>query len=146
MRSNTHFDQDQLAIVQLTREMAEKQGPWLQETLRQYAEVEDVAFATECVGGQDSYSTWGMEWKGEEVETYRIWCSPNFFDVMGIRIVEGRNFTGDTDSGYIINSFVRDHYGVGLGPISGLSNEIVGICEEVSLPRPERRRLRLSFR
>ena len=145
MRSNTHFDQDQLAIVQLTREMAEKQGPWLQETLRQYAEVEDVAFATECVGGQDSYSTWCMEWKGEEVETYRIWCSPNFFDVMGIRIVEGRNFTGDTDSGYIINSFVRDHYGVGLGPISGLSNEIVGICEEVSFTSARKEKAPIVF-
>ena len=64
-----------------------------------------MAFATEYVGGQDSYSTWGMKWKGEEAETYRIWCSPNFFDVMGIRIIEGRNFTGDTDSGYIINAF-----------------------------------------
>ena len=106
MHSSTKFDQDQLAIVELTSEMAGKQSSWLQETLRQYPEVEDVAFATEYVGGQDSYSTWGMKWKGEEAETYRIWCSPNFFDVMGIRIIEGRNFTGDTDSGYIINAFL----------------------------------------
>lgn len=145
MRSNTNFDQDQLAIVQLTSEMVEKQGTWLQETLRQYAEVEDVAFATECVGGQDSYSKWSMEWKGEKTNTYRLWCSPNFFDVMGIKIVEGRNFTGDTDSGYIINSFVRDHYGVGLGLISGLSNEIVGICEEVSFTSARKEKAPIVF-
>lgn len=72
MHSSTKFDQDQLAIVELTSEMAGKQSSWLQETLRQYPEVEDVAFATEYVGGQDSYSTWGMKWKGEEAETYRI--------------------------------------------------------------------------
>lgn len=145
MHSSTKFDQDQLAIVELTSEMAGKQSSWLQETLRQYPEVEDVAFATEYVGGQDSYSTWGMKWKGEEAETYRIWCSPNFFDVMGIRIIEGRNFTGDTDSGYIINAFLRDHYGVGIGPLSDLDGEIVGICEEVAFTSARKEKVPIVF-
>lgn len=145
MRSNTKFDQDQLAVIELTGEMVEKQSSWLQETLRQYPEVEDVAFATEYVGGQDSYSTWGMKWKGEEAETYRIWCSPNFFDVMGIRIIEGRNFTGDTDSGYIINAFLRDHYGVGIGPLSDLDGEIVGICEEVAFTSARKEKVPIVF-
>lgn len=145
MRSNTKFDQDQLAVIELTGEMVKKQSSWLQETLRQYPEVEDVAFATEYVGGQDAYSTMGMKWKGEEAETYRIWCSPNFFDVMGIRIIEGRNFTGNMDSGYIINAFVRDRYGVGLGPLGDLKGEIVGICEEVAFTSARKGKVPIVF-
>ena len=132
MRVNTNFDQDQLAVINLTREMAVERGSWLREALRQYPEVEDVAFASGYIGGQDSYTTGAMEWRGEEAKTFFINCSPNFFKVMGIDIIDGRDFTGDTDNGAIINSYLRDNYGVEVGTVISGETDVVGVCEEIA--------------
>lgn len=83
------FDKDQLAVVKLNGEIYQNNRDTYREQLRNYPEIEDVAFAAEKLGGQDSYSTWTLTYNGEDISIFGLFVSHNFLSVMGIGTVEG---------------------------------------------------------
>ena len=104
--------------------------------------MEDVAFALEGMGFSDSYSTFTLELEGQQVRCFSIYCSHNFLDVMGIPVVDGRNFLVSDVGNAIMNQRLKDLGGKieiteGMGSIIGqtsdvrinsLRNETVPIC------------------
>lgn len=124
------FDRDRLAVVELTSGIVKGNGETFRSEARKYAGIEDVAFAMETIGSQEVYSTETMEWKGQEIQTFQLYCSSNFLDVTGIPIVEGNGFT-DSDAGNVImNISARDAYGMECGPLPGWDSEIKGFCAD----------------
>lgn len=83
------FDKDQLAVVKLNGEIYNNNRATYREQLLNYPEIEDVAFAAEKLGAQDSYSTWTLKYKEQEISVYGLFVSYNFFSVMGIGTVSG---------------------------------------------------------
>lgn len=73
-------------------------------------EFEDVAYSMECMGGQDVYSTSTYNFNGKPIRTFVFYCSPNFLRVMGIPVVEGRDFSESDKSvgSVIINKAAAD--------------------------------------
>ena len=139
---DTGFEKDRVAVVQISSEQYQFKSEWLQERLCSLPEVEDVAFALEGMGFSDSYSTFTLELEGQQVRCFSIYCSHNFLDVMGIPVVDGRNFLVSDVGNAIMNQTMKD-FGAkievmeGMGSIIGqtgnvrinsLRNETAPIC------------------
>ena len=139
---NTGFEKDRIAVVQISSEQYQFKSEWLQERLCSLPEVEDVAFALEGMGFSDSYSTFTLELGGEQVRCFSIYCSHNFLDVMGIPVIDGRNFLVSDVGNAIMNQTLKDLGGKieiteGMGSVIGqtgnvrinsLRNETAPIC------------------
>lgn len=87
------FAKDQVAIVELSGDIYMKYRDSYVNKLKQYPGIEDVAFAQEKVGSQDGYNTNSTLHKGKNLQYFLILCSSNFLQVMGIPVVEGRDFS-----------------------------------------------------
>ena len=139
---DTGFEKDRVAVVQISSEQYQFKSEWLQERLCSLPEVEDVAFALEGMGFSDSYSTFTLELGGEQVRCFSIYCSHNFLDVMGIPVIDGRNFLVSDVGNAIMNQTLKDLGGKieiteGMGSVIGqpgnvrinsLRNETAPIC------------------
>lgn len=139
---DTGFEKDRIAVVQISSEQYQSKSEWLQERLCSLPEVEDVAFALEGMGFSDSYSTFTLELGGEQVRCFSIYCSHNFLDVMGIPVIDGRNFLVSDVGNAIMNQTLKDLGGkieitedmgsiigqTGNVRINSLRNETAPIC------------------
>lgn len=126
---NTGFQKDRIAVVQISAEQYQFKSEWLQERLCSLPEVEDVAFALEGMGFSDSYSTFTLELGGEQVRCFSMYCSHNFLDVMGIPVIDGRNFLVSDIGNAIMNQTLKDLGGKieiteGMGSIIGQTGEV----------------------
>ena len=126
---DTGFEKDRIAVVQISAEQYQFTSEWLQERLCSLPEVEDVAFALEGMGFSDSYSTFTLELEGQQVRCFSIYCSHNFLDVMGIPVVDGRNFLVSDVGNAIMNQRLKDLGGKieiteGMGSIIGQTSDV----------------------
>ncbi|MBP3662121.1 MAG: FtsX-like permease family protein [Bacteroidales bacterium] len=126
---DTGFEKDRIAVVQISAEQYQFKSEWLQERLCSLPEVEDVAFALEGMGFSDSYSTFTLELEGQQVRCFSIYCSHNFLDVMGIPVVDGRNFLVSDVGNAIMNQRLKDLGGKieiteGMGSIIGQTSDV----------------------
>ena len=126
---DTGFEKDRVAVVQISAEQYQFKSEWLQERLCSLPEVEDVAFALEGMGFSDSYSTFTLELGGEQVRCFSMYCSHNFLDVMGIPVIDGRNFLVSDIGNAIMNQTLKDLGGKieiteGMGSIIGQTGEV----------------------
>lgn len=90
---NLGYDKDQIAIVELTSDIYKKSKDVYVQQLKAYPGIEDVAFATNLVGGSDTYSMYEMKYEDQVYYTYVLPVSWNFLRVMGIGVTGGRDFT-----------------------------------------------------
>lgn len=135
---NLGFDKDQVAIVELPQTIVKQHKDVYVSKLKEYAGIEDVAFATSVMGGSDAYSMLPMEYDGKEFYTYMIPVSWNFLRVMGIPVTEGRDFMEadakrDSVDTYIYNRSARERMqmeagheltGNGNGYIAGFAGDV----------------------
>ncbi|MGN1211749.1 MAG: FtsX-like permease family protein [Candidatus Cryptobacteroides sp.] len=129
------FDKDKVAVVKISQNHYSRSSEWLKQRLLALAEVEDVAFSMECMGGSDVYNTSTFNFNGKPIRTFVFYCSPNFLDVMGIPVVEGRNFSESDKTGNsaIINKAAADQ-GINMsegGALDGI--DIIGQTGEVCI-------------
>lgn len=129
------FEKDRVAVVKISQNHYAKSAEWLRQSLMALDEVEDVAFSMECMGGSDVYNTSTFDYNGRPIRTYVFYCSPNFLSVMGIPVVEGRNFSESDRTGrsVIINRAAADQ-GIDMyagGALDGF--EIIGQTGDVCI-------------
>ena len=89
---NQGFDKDRIAIVELNSSIYQTSRDAYVNGLKGHPAIEDVAFAHQKLGTSDSYSTYGMRHTDREFSTFLLDVSPNFLQVMGIPVVQGRDF------------------------------------------------------
>ena len=87
------FDKDQVAVVELNKTLYGEHHETYANRLKEFPGIEDVAFAAEKVAAKDGYNTNGATYKEKEFQYFLIMCSSNFLRVMGIPVVEGRDFS-----------------------------------------------------
>ena len=84
---------------------------------------------------------WGIQHEGVRISLQVYVVEPNFLDVMGIRITEGRNFRQEDQFSLILNEAARREYGsIPLGTEFGIyfatkdgkGTEVVGYAEDVN--------------
>lgn len=131
------FDKDQIAVVRLSGEIYNKYHEAYADKLKQFAGIEDVAFAMEKVGSQDGYNTSSGSVKQKKFQFFMIPASENFLRVMGIPVEEGRDFTHadglSDDYAYIFNHTAKLATGLEVGDMmdSWLEGRIVGLTGDV---------------
>lgn len=103
---NLGFDKDQIAIVELSPEISLLHKDVYSTKLKEYSGIEDVAFSSMLVGGQDSYMMMPMRYDGQEYYTYMMPVSWNFLRVMGMEVTEGRDFMESDARNDSINTFI----------------------------------------
>ncbi|MBQ8502170.1 MAG: FtsX-like permease family protein, partial [Bacteroides sp.] len=104
----------------------------------------DVVGAAKCrdvLGEKDITMEWGIQHEGVRISLQVYVVEPNFLDVMGIRITEGRNFRQEDQFSLILNEAARREYGsIPLGTEFGIyfatkdgkGTEVVGYAEDVN--------------
>lgn len=144
--SNLHFDKDQIAVVELSKSMAKQKGEWLQGVLKQNPMVEEVAFASELMGSQDTYMTEGFVYKEYDFSTFLVFVSSDFLKVMGIPLLEGKDFSEQSKNDVIFNVHAKENFDMQLGPIPSKKLDIVGFCDDVKFNSYRNEQSPIAFR
>lgn len=119
------YDTEQIAVVELTKDLTNN-PELLSERLKSHAAVEDVAYAYQQFGAEESnYMGWGRSYKDlpDGINYKILLVTDNFLRVVGIPVVEGRDFT-PSDSRrdfvtYIFNRTARNRWNMQLGDYVG---------------------------
>ena len=131
------FDKDQVAIVELNETMYDKHHDTYVNRLKENPGIEDVAFAMEKVGSKDGYNTNGGNYKGKDFQYFIIIASSNFLRVMGIPVIEGRDFSKADELSdhvsYIFNRTAMEGLDMQVGDAfdSYSSGHLIGFSDDV---------------
>ena len=129
------FDKENVHVVYVNTKHLE-----FESILKQSLLVEDVAFAYDGYIIRDYRMGWGRHVKGrgegESISFQVMPVSYSFLRMLGIEIVEGRDFVLEDEYGggaYIFNEKARDAYNLKVGDVVGAWNgdaPIVGFCKD----------------
>ena len=86
------YNKNNLAVVNIGGENSREKADWLRERLCALPEVKDVAYANDLIGGSDTYMTEGADFGDGQVSMSMIYCSWNLPQVLGLELIEGRDF------------------------------------------------------
>lgn len=131
------FDKDQVAVVELNTTMYTKHHETYANRLKEYPGIEDVAFAMEKVAAKDGYNTNGTTYKDKSLHYFMIIASSNFLRVMGIPLIEGRDFTRadevSDNFSFIFNRTAYESYDMEAGDAfdSYITGHLVGFCDNI---------------
>ena len=126
------FDKDEVMVVP-TAPDTRNHADAIDADLRNIPGIEGASLAQYVLGSSDRYQTWGRG-SGDKHMTFTcIFVDWRFLDVMGIDIVEGRNFRETDGDVYIFNESAKKKYpwlGVDK-PINDKDMPVVGFCEDI---------------
>jgi putative ABC transport system permease protein len=103
--SDYGFSKDEILYAS-TGELNDKQDALRSELMQQMGVV-DVAFSQYALGFSDSYMTWGRGDKDHKIQYTVLPVDCHYLRAMGIKVIEGRDFTEHDGDCYIINEAAR---------------------------------------
>ena len=127
------YERDQTLVVRLNEKINRDRSA-LVDRLRQYPEVEGVAFSQFLLGSQDQYMGWSRPLGDRSIMFQCLPVSSDFLDVMGIKLEAGRDFRPEDElkstGCYLFNEKARALYDLKVGDkIEGA--EIIGFVPDV---------------
>ena len=125
------YNKNNLAVVNIGGENGREKADWLRERLCAFPDVEDVAFANDLIGGSDTYSTQGANFGDGEVLMSMIYCSWNLPQVLGLEVMEGRDFNEGEFGPYLLTQDMKTR-GAELTE-SGDGEPIIGFINNVNI-------------
>ena len=126
------FDKDEVMVVP-TAPDTRNHADAIDADLRLIPGIEGASLAQNVLGSDDRYQTWGRG-EGDKHMTFAcIFVDWRFLQVMGIDIVEGRDFRETDGDVYIFNESAKKKYPwLALGkPINDEDMPVVGFCEDI---------------
>ena len=103
--SDYGFSKDEILYAS-TGELNDKKDALRSELMQQMGVV-DVAFSQFALGFSDSYMTWGRSDKDHKIQYTVLPVDCHYLRAMGIKVIEGRDFTEHDGDCYIINEAAR---------------------------------------
>ncbi len=126
------FDKDEVMVVP-TAPDTRNHADAIDADLRKISGIEGASLAQNVLGCSDRYQTWGRG-RGDKHMTFTcIFVDWRFLQVMGIDIVEGRNFRETDGDVYIFNESAKKKYPwlAVDKPINDKDMPVVGFCEDI---------------
>ena len=126
------FDKDEVLVV-ATAPDTRNQIDAIDAELRAIPGIEGAGLCQSILGTKDRYQVWGRGSDDKQLEFTCIFVDWRFLDVMGIDIVEGRNFREGEGDVYIFNESAKKKYTwltVGQ-PITDDDYPVVGFCKDI---------------
>ncbi len=131
------FEKDEVATVEISASLYNQNKEALVNRLKEYAGITDVAFAMDRVASKDSYSTSSAKINDDRFSYFAFIVSPNFLEVMGIPVIEGRSFNKSdglsSDPVYIFNKFAKNKANMEIGTFTDAYNPgpLVGFTDDL---------------
>lgn len=129
--SDYGFSKDEILYAS-TGELNDKKDALRSELMQQMGVV-DVAFSQYALGFSDSYMTWGRGDKDHNIQYTVLPVDCHYLRAMGIKVIEGRDFTEHDGDCYIINEAARKKWNwVEMGK-KLLDNDlpVIGVCNNM---------------
>jgi len=126
------FDKDEVMVVQ-TAPDTRNHADAIDADLRKIPGIEGASLAQSVLGSSDRYQTWGRG-EGDKHMTFTcIFVDWRFLSVMGIDIVEGRNFRQTDGDVYIFNESAKKKYPwlAVDKPINDKDMPVIGFCKDI---------------
>ena len=126
------FDKDEVMVVP-TAPDTHNHADAIDADLRKIPGIEGACLAQSVLGSSDRYQTW-VRGEGDKHITFTcIFVDWRFLSVMGIDIVEGRNFRQTDGDVYIFNESAKKKYPwlAVDKPINDEGMPVVGFCEDI---------------
>ena len=126
------FDKDEVMVVP-TAPDTRNHADAIDADLRKIPGMEGASLAQNVLGCSDRYQTWGRG-SGDKHMTFTcIFVDWRFLQVMGIDIVEGRNFRETDGDVYIFNESAKKKYPwlAVDKPINDEDMPVIGFCEDI---------------
>ena len=127
------FDKDEVIVVP-TAPDTRNHADAIDADLRKIPGIEGASLAQNVLGSSDRYQTWGRGSGNKHMTFTCIFVDWRFLDVMGIDIVEGRNFRETDGDVYIFNESAKKKY-PWLAVDKPINDEqdmtVVGFCEDI---------------
>ena len=126
------FDTDEVMVVP-TAPDTRNHADAIDADLRKIPGIEGASLAQSVLGSSDRYQTWGRG-EGDKHMTFAcIFVDWRFLSVMGIDIVEGRNFRQTDGDVFIFNESAKKKYPwlAVDKPINDEDMPVVGFCEDI---------------
>ena len=126
------FDKDEVLVVGTAPDTRNKVDA-IDAELRSISGIEGASLTQSVLGSSDSYMTWGRGEGEKHMDFTCIFVDWRFLDVMGIDIVEGRNFRKDDGDVYIFNESAKKKYPwlTADQPITDGDYPVVGFCKDI---------------
>ena len=127
------FDKDEVMVVP-TAPDTRNHADAIDADLRKIPGIEGASLAQNVLGSSDRYQTWGRGSGNKHMTFTCIFVDWRFLSVMGIDIVEGRNFRQTDGDVYIFNESAKKKY-PWLAVDKPINDDqdmpIVGFCEDI---------------
>ena len=126
------FDKDEVMVV-ATAPDTRNHADAIDADLRQLPVIEGASLAQNVLGSQDHYQTWGRGKDDKHMTFTCLFVDWRFLSVMGIDIVEGRNFRETDGDVYIFNESAKKKYPwlAVDRPIGDNDMTVVGFCKDI---------------
>lgn len=133
MRTNElGYDTDEIISTDMSNITRDKQSHLMQQA-RQITGVEAVAVSSEMLACSDSYMLFGRGNGDKHIDFICIPVTCDFLKVMGIKILQGRDFQKHDDWKFIFNNTAAKQFPdrVFVGNDLSSDEEILGICSDL---------------
>lgn len=126
------FDKDEVLVVSTAPDTRNKVDA-IDSDLRSISGIEGASLTQYIPGSSDRYMTWGRGNGDKHMNFSCFFVDWRFLDVMGIDIVEGRNFRKDDGDVYIFNESAKKQYPwlAVDQPITDDDYPVVGFCKDI---------------
>ena len=126
------FDKDEVLVVRTAPDTRNKVDA-IDAELHSISGIEGASLTQSVLGSSDSYMTLGRGEGEKHMDFTCIFVDWRFLDVMGIDIVEGRNFRKDDSDVYIFNESAKKKYPwlTADQPITDGDYPVVGFCKDI---------------
>ena len=130
--SDYGFDKDEILYAQLTNELMGKKDA-IRAELMQQSGVSDVSFSRFVLGAHDGYMVWGRADNDHQVTFTSMPVDWHYLRTLGIKVVEGRDFTDHDGDCYIINEAARKQWSWVEIDKKLLDSDypVIGVCKDV---------------
>ena len=130
--SDYGFDKDEVLYAPLTNELRGKKDA-IRAELMQQSGVSDVSFSRFVLGAQDGYMGWGRADNDHHITFTSMPVDWHYLRTLGIKVIEGRDFTEHDGDCYIINEAARKQWSWVEIDKKLLDNDypVIGVCEDI---------------
>ena len=126
------FDKDEVLVVRTAPDTRNKADA-IDSDLRSIPGIEGASLAMDIIGSGDRYMTWGRGEGDKHIAFTCIFVDWRYLDVMGIDVVEGRNFRKDDADVFIFNESAKKQYPwlAVDQPITDGDRPVIGFCKDI---------------